>query len=184
MNHSYRLVWNDRAQRYVPAPETARARGKSAGGRAPLVLSLAALLAVPAWAGPPALDALPEGGRVSAGQAVISQVGARMEVVQGSERAILEWNRFDIGAHLKSAMRGFLHSGYEGAGKPVVVDKNRAWLHHIEFLLGMEPDACLLVPVRDLAQIYDSIEARHQQTILVDFIDHLADFNVKQRPCP
>ncbi|MDO9226821.1 MAG: filamentous hemagglutinin N-terminal domain-containing protein [Pseudomonadota bacterium] len=100
MNHSYRLVWNDRAQRYVPAPETARARGKSAGGRAikPLVLSLAALFAVPAWAEPPALDALPEGGRVSAGQAVISQVGARMEVVQGSERAILEWNRFDIGA--------------------------------------------------------------------------------------
>jgi len=100
MNHSYRLVWNDRVQRYVPAPETARARGKSAGGRAikPLVLSLAALFAVPAWAEPPALDALPEGGRVSAGQAVISQAGARMEVVQGSERAILEWNRFDIGA--------------------------------------------------------------------------------------
>ncbi|MDO9226823.1 MAG: sulfotransferase [Pseudomonadota bacterium] len=80
-------------------------------------------------------------------------------------------------AHLKSAMKGFLHGWYEGAGKPLVVDKNRAWLHHIEFLLELEPDARLLVPVRDLVQIYGSIEARHQQTILVDFIDHLADFS-------
>ena len=31
--------------------------------------------------------------------------------------------------------------------------------------------------LRDLGQIYGSIEAQHQRTILVDFIDHLADFD-------
>jgi sulfotransferase len=31
--------------------------------------------------------------------------------------------------------------------------------------------------VRDLGQIYGSIEAQHQKTILLDFIDHLADFD-------
>ncbi len=31
--------------------------------------------------------------------------------------------------------------------------------------------------LRDLGQIYGSIESQHQRTILVDFIDHLADFD-------
>lgn len=59
----------------------------------------------------------------------------------------------------------------------MVVDKNRAWLHAIELLLHIEPDARLIVCLRDLGQIYGSIEAQHQRTILVDFIDHLADFD-------
>jgi sulfotransferase len=44
-------------------------------------------------------------------------------------------------------------------------------------LLQIEPAARLLVCVRDLVQIYGSIEAQHQRTILVDFIDHLADYD-------
>ena len=80
-------------------------------------------------------------------------------------------------AHLKSAMQGFLHGWHAGCNKPVVVDKNRAWLHCIEFLLHLDPDAKLLVPIRELGQIYGSIEAQHQKTILLDFIDHLADFD-------
>jgi sulfotransferase len=44
-------------------------------------------------------------------------------------------------------------------------------------LLRIEPDAKLIVCVRELGQIYGSIEAQHQRTILLDFIDHLADFD-------
>jgi sulfotransferase len=33
------------------------------------------------------------------------------------------------------------------------------------------------VCIRELGQIYGSIEAQHQRTILIDFIDHLADFD-------
>jgi len=58
-----------------------------------------------------------------------------------------------------------------------VVDKNRAWLHAIELLLHIEPEARLIVCLRELGQVYGSIEAQHQRTILVDFIDHLADFD-------
>jgi len=79
--------------------------------------------------------------------------------------------------HLRSAMQGFLHGWYAGNNKPVVVDKNRAWLHCIEFLLHLDPEAKLLVPIRELGQIYGSIEAQHQKTILLDFIDHLADYD-------
>jgi len=80
-------------------------------------------------------------------------------------------------AHLASAMHGFLRGWNRDCTKKAVVDKNRAWLHAIELLLQIEPEAKLLVCIRELGQIYGSIEAQHQRTILVDFIDHLADFD-------
>ena len=79
--------------------------------------------------------------------------------------------------NLQSAMRGFLHGWHKNGGKPTVVDKNRAWLHCIELLLHLEPEARLVISIRELGQIYGSIESQHQKTILVDFIDHLADFD-------
>jgi sulfotransferase len=80
-------------------------------------------------------------------------------------------------AHLSSAMRGFLQGWNGDCRKAAVVDKNRAWLHAVEFLLHIEPNAKLVVCLRELGQIYGSIEAQHQRTILVDFFDHLADFD-------
>ncbi|MGC1524218.1 MAG: sulfotransferase, partial [Steroidobacteraceae bacterium] len=79
--------------------------------------------------------------------------------------------------HLATAMQGFLRGWNRDCSKKVVVDKNRAWLHAVELLLQIEPQAKLIVCVRELGQIYGSIEAQHQRTILVDFIDHLADFD-------
>lgn len=79
--------------------------------------------------------------------------------------------------HLASAMQGYLRGWHHDCQKLAVVDKNRAWLHAVELLLHIEPEAKLIVCLRDLGQIYGSIEAQHQRTILVDFIDHLADFD-------
>ena len=80
-------------------------------------------------------------------------------------------------AHLASAMQGFLRGWNQDCRKKVVVDKNRAWLHAVELLLHIEPEARLIVCLRELGQIYGSIEAQHQRTILLDFIDHLADYD-------
>lgn len=81
-------------------------------------------------------------------------------------------------ANLAAAMQGFLRGWHhDGTEKSAVVDKNRAWLHCIEMLLQIAPEAKLIVCVRELGQIYGSIEAQHQKTILVDFIDHLADYD-------
>jgi sulfotransferase len=80
-------------------------------------------------------------------------------------------------AHLASAMQGFLRGWNHNCGKKAVVDKNRAWLHAIELLLHIEPEARLIISLRELGQIYGSIESQHQRTILIDFIDHLADFD-------
>lgn len=80
-------------------------------------------------------------------------------------------------AHLSSAMQGFLRGWHGDCAKQVVVDKNRAWLHCIEMLLNLAPEAKLLVCLRELGQVYGSIEAQHQRTILIDFIDNLADYD-------
>jgi filamentous hemagglutinin family protein len=42
-------------------------------------------------------NAVPTGGQVSAGQATISQSGTRTQVTQGSNRAVVDWQRFDVG---------------------------------------------------------------------------------------
>jgi len=78
-------------------------------------------------------------------------------------------------AHLKSATRAFVRGWYHDCTKPLVVDKNRGWLRNFEYLLAVEPDAKLIVCVRELGQVYGSIEAQHQRTILVDFADHTAN---------
>lgn len=79
--------------------------------------------------------------------------------------------------HLQGAMQGFLNGWYAGCDKPVVVDKNRAWLHALEFMMQLDPQARVVVSIRELGQVYGSIEAQHQKTVLTDFIDHLADFD-------
>lgn len=79
--------------------------------------------------------------------------------------------------HLTTAMRGYLEGWYQGVEESVVVDKNRAWLHAIELLLHIQPESKLIVCIRELGQIYGSIESQHQKTILLDFIDHLADYD-------
>lgn len=101
MNRTYHLVWNEETQSRVPAPESARGRGKSCGRTLkPTVLLLAAAFAAPAFAQttPPAPTTLPTGGQVVAGQAGIAQSGAAMTVSQGSARAIINWQGFDIGS--------------------------------------------------------------------------------------
>jgi sulfotransferase len=78
-------------------------------------------------------------------------------------------------ARLAAATRAFLRGWYQDCAKPVVIDKNRAWLRNFEYLLHVEPAARLLVCVRELGQVYGSIEAQHQRTILIDFPDHIAN---------
>ena len=78
---------NHKTLRNTPAPQFAMK---------PLALCIATLFAIhglPAFAAPPippAANALPEGGRISAGQASISQSGNRMDITQGSNRAVLD----------------------------------------------------------------------------------------------
>jgi sulfotransferase len=78
-------------------------------------------------------------------------------------------------ARLTSAFRGFVQGWFAETDKEWVVDKNRGWLGMVETVRYLEPGFRMLVCVRELGQLYGSIESRHQETILLDFPDHLAD---------
>jgi len=81
-------------------------------------------------------------------------------------------------AHVRNALRGFMRGWLNTGvadGSKVVVDKNRAWLHFIEMALQLAPEARVIVCLRELGQVYGSIESRHQKTILLDTTDHLAN---------
>ena len=65
----------------------------------PLLLAGTALLALPGTPRAQAPDARPQGGNVVAGQATITQAPGRTQVQQTTNRAVIEWRGFDIGAN-------------------------------------------------------------------------------------
>ncbi len=104
LNRFYRLVWNDRLATYVAVAETAKGRGKRsvrAGALAAVFIAAAGLCAPYAMAGPPnppAPTQLPTGAQVTAGSATVKQSGTYLDVNQSSNRAVINWNTFNVGA--------------------------------------------------------------------------------------
>lgn len=85
---------------------------------------------------------------------------------------------FELGyKRLLNLNRGLINGWFAHSGKEYVADKNRGWLMNIDLVQTLDPDFRMLVCVRDPAQIYGSIEARHQQTLLLDFPDKLASLS-------
>ena len=99
MNHAYRLVWNEVHRRTIPAPETAKGRGKRTGRclrRSALVMALGTtLLSLGAQAGP-------TGGTVSVGSGSIRQSGTgtttTTTVTQNSQNLAINWASFGTAA--------------------------------------------------------------------------------------
>ena len=95
MNHTYRLVWNEGAQRHVPAAEVGRSRGKSRSGKVLVRCSVFLAAVLCAVHGSRSLAA-PTGGTVVAGQGTISQTGNTTTVQQQTQNLSLDWTSFSI----------------------------------------------------------------------------------------
>jgi len=111
MNRIYRTIWNPRTGTTVAVAETTKTRGKAAAGGGGLALGLRPLVAALAMAGlaqaatpavPPTSTQLPTGGSVVAGTASIASTvttsSASMTITQSSQRAVVDWTRFDVGS--------------------------------------------------------------------------------------
>ncbi|MDP3512743.1 MAG: filamentous hemagglutinin N-terminal domain-containing protein, partial [Sulfuritalea sp.] len=105
LNRAYRLVWSELRNTWIAVAEFARTRGKRASGAVAIGTALALGAANAMAAGEPSPTALPTNGQVVAGQVGISSSGARMDVAQGSNSAIVNWDSFNIGsqAHVNFA---------------------------------------------------------------------------------
>lgn len=89
---------------------------------------------------------------------------------------------FDLSyKRLSNAFKGFINGWFEETNLTTVVDKNRGWLGSLDVLSQLDPSFKMLVCVRDLSQIYASIEDRHQKTALIDFPDDMANLTAYER---
>jgi filamentous hemagglutinin family protein len=107
MNRIYRTLWSIATQSWQAVPETAKSAGKKSKSSASGVVASFALswiLTSTANAqAPPAINQLPTGGTVVRGTATINQTAtaqaAAMTVNQTSQRAVVNWNTFNIGSN-------------------------------------------------------------------------------------
>ena len=82
---------------------------------------------------------------------------------------------------LLNAYRGFVNGWFMETERPCVVDKNRAWIGMIETVNLIDPEFRMLVCLRDLVQVFGSVETQHKKTLLLDFPDHMAPNSVYYR---
>lgn len=75
---------------------------------------------------------------------------------------------------LKNAYRGLINGWFAESAEDWVVDKNRGWLGMIETVAELDPNFKMLVCIRELSQLYGSIEAQHRKTVLIDTEDRQA----------
>ena len=132
MNNACKVIWSHTLQQMVVVSEIVRGRGKAKSvtqGSEPhttstaintgmwaaktlagaLALAFGALTAfAPALSQSVANNALPTGGNVAAGSAAIHQSGASMLIDQASQRAVLNWQSFNVG---KDAQVHFNNAG-------------------------------------------------------------------------
>ena len=100
MNHCYRLVFNAANQVWQAVSETTKSCRKSKSGKSAAIalLPTLSLFAAASWADP-APNALPTGGLVVSGQSTISQNGNLLNIQQTTQKSIINWNTYNIGAN-------------------------------------------------------------------------------------
>lgn len=77
---------------------------------------------------------------------------------------------------LQRASRAFAAAWWE-TDRPIAIDKHRGWLSQLELALELDPQARMLVCVRELGQVLGSIEDQHRRTVWLDFPDDLANLS-------
>ncbi|WP_175884044.1 filamentous hemagglutinin N-terminal domain-containing protein [Burkholderia sp. BCC0044] len=123
MNKTYALVWNQTQGCWSAVGETARRRGKSAGGKrlAAAAVSLLGFASVPAFA-------LPTGEAITAGKADILRDadGKSMSINQHTDKLVTNWQAFDVAAGERVA---FKQPGSQSIALNRVIGNNGSQIH-------------------------------------------------------
>lgn len=67
-----------------------------------------------------------------------------------------------------NSLRQFIHGWYDVEGKNVIFDKSRGWTLNYLTLQNIFPDSKLIVIVRDLRNVFSSIEKQYRKNPLLD----------------
>jgi len=82
---------------------------------------------------------------------------------------------------LEDSTKAFLNTWCK-ADTAISIDKSRGWLAMSETLLSLyQEDFKIVVTLRDLEQIFGSVEKQHRKTLLLDFPDHMEHHIIDSR---
>ena len=117
MNQCFKVLWNQVTATYMAVPETAHGHAAGVTVQPPVTHEatgiahffikplIAAMICIgfcfASHAAPlaaPGVNQLPTGAQLAAGSAQVSQAGAVMTVKQSTDKAVLNWQRFDVGS--------------------------------------------------------------------------------------
>lgn len=91
-------------------------------------------------------------------------------------KVVLSGNREETEERLKDILRTVCEKWHGDKEGRLVFDKSRAWSHNLLMLYSIYPDAKVIVTVRDLREVFASIEKQHRRT---GFLDEASDLKGK-----
>jgi sulfotransferase len=94
--------------------------------------------------------------------------------------AQLDQNFEQVHNRLTRSTRSFMET-FSDYGKNITVDKNRGWIFNVETLRHLDPDFKMIICLRDLRDIYASVERRHRRSLMIEFPDHMEHNHVDGR---
>lgn len=89
---------------------------------------------------------------------------------------MLEKEKEETQDKMRRSLKAFMEAWCYKIGKDVVFDKSRGWNHNALLLNDLYPDSKMIVMVRDLRNIYASVEKQHKKT---PFLDDARNFRQK-----
>ena len=122
-----------------------------------------------------------------------SQTSGLLDVLFGVRNQwdnLIEMRAMEVGLAERrklAVLRGIIQAFYADVEQPVIFDKSRGWLAHIELLEALtEQPARILVPVRDLRDVLASFEKLHRRNsatrqAAAEAADYLGFQTVEQR---
>ncbi|MDJ1170092.1 sulfotransferase [Roseofilum sp. BLCC_M154] len=78
-------------------------------------------------------------------------------------------------------IQGFIQGWYSQVSEPWIVDFHPQWLQHLDLIYLLDPNCKMVVCVRELGQVYATIERQHQKTLLLDFPEKITDLSRTER---
>jgi len=94
---------------------------------------------------------------------------------------LLEKEKEETEFRMMKAMRGFITAWHLKKGKEVVFDKSRGWSYNSLLLNKLFPEAKQIVLVRDLRNVFASIEKQHRKNALLDDASNVIEKTVFDR---
>lgn len=95
---------------------------------------------------------------------------------------LLEKEKNRTEKRMSDSMKAFIEAWHRrDDSREVIFDKSRGWAHHSLILNKLYPSSKMIIVVRDLRNVFASIEKQHRKNPLIDFAGDGAEKGIFQR---